>query len=517
MPRRKRSSPPVTAPGIAVQHLQQNFSEIAASPALLVGHVLYAYIQHGRNSAETARRLQPALPHVPQDSLRTRIARLAKAALETDFKKLSDPREFAAFDARCKSAFTVAVNTTPSVASKPPPTTLSDESPKPISPIKTRNSCSQCPVVKRQLGAALREKIALRQQLKGKNKKSSLRVLNQKLKRRGDTITDLKSSLKSLSTDKEKTQLKRKLWRMSSYRRKKRKDDSPGVSVDEFVALQQKNEEMAEEIRTLQHEKMVLEEVLEESRKGEEETKLDKKAYNSQMRMMVYEAIVNQVPTENIHPLIKNFALRFGISLSSVPSRSTIETMVRELGVLSDYQSCSIMLRESDLTLAFDATTQEGRHLNAIQVTTPAQCLVIGVDELPGGTANDYAAHIDSCFNSLAETYSTFTGAKVEEVKEKLVKNTSNTMTDRCAANHAAIAILEKKWGKQLNELYCHLHPLDSMSTVVRTAMKANEGSNISHALFGKDCIAGNVVLAINKLRWVKNIVQYSYYLRICF
>ena len=73
-------------------------------------------------------------------------------------------------------------------------------------------------------------------------------------------------------------------------------------------------------------------------------------------------------------------------------------------------------------------------------------------------------------------------------------------MTDRCVANSAAIRIVDGVWKKTLNELNCHLHPLDSIATSCRTALKKLETT--TGAVFGKDCIAANVVLQVNKLRF---------------
>ena len=55
-------------------------------------------------------------------------------------------------------------------------------------------------------------------------------------------------------------------------------------------------------------------------------------------------------------------------------------------------------------------------------------------------------------------------------------------------------------WGKHLNELNCHLHPLDTIATSCRSALKSLEEKK--GQLYGKDCIAGNIVLQINKFRY---------------
>ena len=67
------------------------------------------------------------------------------------------------------------------------------------------------------------------------------------------------------------------------------------------------------------------------------------------------------------------------------------------------------------------------------------------------------------------------------------------------AANHTAVEMVKEMWGKHLNELNCHLHPLDTIATSCRSAFKSLEESK--GQLYGKDCIAGIIVLQMNKLR----------------
>ncbi len=54
--------------------------------------------------------------------------------------------------------------------------------------------------------------------------------------------------------------------------------------------------------------------------------------------------------------------------------------------------------------------------------------------------------------------------------------------------------------GKSLNELNCHLHPLDTIATATKSAIKQHETER--GKLFGKDCLAGNIVLQVNKFRY---------------
>lgn len=93
------------------------------------------------------------------------------------------------------------------------------------------------------------------------------------------------------------------------------------------------------------------------------------------------------------------------------------------------------------------------------------------------------------------------TKKRVQETREQLINNITNTMSDRCAANHAAIRVVNREWGKTLNKLNCHLHPLDSISSSVRSALKQQEETS-QGKVFGKDCLAANVILQMNKLRY---------------
>ena len=74
-------------------------------------------------------------------------------------------------------------------------------------------------------------------------------------------------------------------------------------------------------------------------------------------------------------------------------------------------------------------------------------------------------------------------------------------MTDRCAENHAALHIISSAWKKSLNEINCHLHPLDSFASACRTALRTlqpHEGKVI-----GNEFLAANLILQVLKLRYM--------------
>ena len=63
----------------------------------------------------------------------------------------------------------------------------------------------------------------------------------------------------------------------------------------------------------------------------------------------------------------------------------------------------------------------------------------------------------------------------LQETKREIVDKIKNSMTDRCAAHHAVLQIVCSHWKKALNELNCHLHPLDSFASASRAALKTLE------------------------------------------
>jgi len=116
-------------------------------------------------------------------------------------------------------------------------------------------------------------------------------------------------------------------------------------------------------------------------------------------------------PKKHISSLIESFSsLRSWITLTDIPHRSTVEAMVRELRAISDRQTAETILGNWDCTLGFDATTQEGIHLNSIHITTQGDCYVIAADKLAGGTAEDYHIHFCDSIDNLANAYCYFHG-----------------------------------------------------------------------------------------------------------
>ena len=137
-------------------------------------------------------------------------------------------------------------------------------------------------------------------------------------------------------------------------------------------------------------------------------------------------------------------------------------------------------------------------------MTTEDRCLVVALDELPGGTARDYADHVVKSVEHLASVHCVFNEISEEVTPMKDVYKTMSThitcsLTNRAAANHAAIRIINEKFGTILVEVNCHLHPLDTIASKSKSTLKLLETSKSK--LFSSGCRAEKVILAMNKMR----------------
>ena len=92
-----------------------------------------------------------------------------------------------------------------------------------------------------------------------------------------------------------------------------------------------------------------------------------------------------------------------------------------------------------------------------------------------GGTAADYVQHIIESVDQQARMYSDFHKQDYQDSRQSIIDNISNTLTDRVASNHAAIEIVKEAWDKHLNKLNCYFHPLETVASSCRTALKGME------------------------------------------
>ncbi|XP_065654429.1 uncharacterized protein LOC136081029 [Hydra vulgaris] len=183
--------------------------------------------------------------------------------------------------------------------------------------------------------------------------------------------------------------------------------------------------------------------------------------------------LVCQVPTHSVPTLLSKLGERTGYRFSHIRHRTTVEQIMHELGVISDLLTAEIAFSTKNLTLGFDTTTQEGVHVNVVHLTTESVCMVVAIDQLPGGTAYDYQSHITKSVDNLAKLYSGFYQLQFTDVRSTIIGNITNKMSDRVATNHATVTKLNHFWQKSLKELKCNLHSLDTMTSSCKSLLKS--------------------------------------------
>ena len=525
--KKKRQANPKAELGIGRKHVMENFGELPEIQNIKNGHVIQIYLTVGGNKsrAATVRFLEERFLSV---TLRSDLNACIKKVMDhySKLHKLTENSEFSKLRDLCDEPFEISV-TCRSQSPEEPSTPVATTSATPVACVSTTpliwsTRSHDCNTPRK---ARLRHLLKFVTNQKKKYQaectklKASLKtpskVINQCIKRKigiiekqNIKIRDLNRKLAAKEDDCDLRKTKVQLRKLQSahkklLKRKKNKSTmkTPDASSAEVEKLQTQLHEKVDTIRYLEDQTLSLEQSLEMTSKST--ARSDGKSYSTAMRMKVFDCLVNHVPTANIPTLIKQLSKRDGHEkdCQDVPHRSTVEMMARELGAIAELQTAEVVMENKNCTLGFDATTQEGTHINEIHFTTKELCVCAAVEELSGGTAEDYASHISNTVNSMAQTYCYFNKMKsYQDVRSAIIDNISNTMSDRCAANHAALRLVASEWSKTLNELNCHLHPLDSIASATRGALKKQEESRGN--LYGKECRAANIIQQMSKLRY---------------
>ena len=67
-----------------------------------------------------------------------------------------------------------------------------------------------------------------------------------------------------------------------------------------------------------------------------------------------------------IPTLIQQSLIRTEQKPDNIPQRSAVELMATELGAISELQTAETIIENDNVTVGFDATTQEGVHINEL-------------------------------------------------------------------------------------------------------------------------------------------------------
>ena len=99
----------------------------------------------------------------------------------------------------------------------------------------------------------------------------------------------------------------------------------------------------------------------------------------------------------------------------------------------------------------------------------------------------------------LAETYAGWVGEDTEDATSCIKGKVSSTLSDRVAVNHCVTERMKETFNQDIIELHCNVHPLDSIASKTRSALKQ---TGVKGQLFGKDCALVNLIHSLSKLRY---------------
>ena len=126
------------------------------------------------------------------------------------------------------------------------------------------------------------------------------------------------------------------------------KDDYQKAKIT-LETLISKNDKNAE-IQILQNELLILKEEVEQTQHNVQNTRYAK-VYTTDIRALIYDMLVCNVPTHSVPSLLHKIGEFTGYQFTEIPHRTTVEQMMRELGVISDLQTAEIAIATKNLTL----------------------------------------------------------------------------------------------------------------------------------------------------------------------
>ena len=324
-------------PGVTTKFLSDNFSSLPGTENFLNGHVLFLFITCSRKRGLTVKKLLSLIiPPVPQNQVVTVRERLAAGVKRVvsqtldKYKNLSNANQLQVFDDICRKKFSFDVHASPSASASKPgtskvPCAKSPEKPKPKSPKKTRQTekCKSCrnyrTTLKNMELKYKQKQLGAKNMTANKKKKNAVKVLNQTIKRRDAKIQQLKETFEASTVGQDLLNTKLALSSVEKKHKKLKRANKikkAGLTKrlsEEFEqtksALKSQLAEKDEEICSLQHENLVLEEQVRGLQAQSKEVKADGKSFSSNMRMMVFDAVINQVPTNNIPKMLESFQL----------------------------------------------------------------------------------------------------------------------------------------------------------------------------------------------------------------
>ena len=176
-----------------------------------------------------------------------------------------------------------------------------------------------------------------------------------------------------------------------------------------------------EEIKSLKSQVAYTENQLLEHDKENIVDTIDGNQFDSKTRKCILFCLEKNVAQHHASSIVE-FIVRemTGKTVTKLPKRSTIQNIARESSIVSNIQTGHIMSESTNVTMAWDATTISGTHMNEVHVMTPYGPFILDVSEVPGARATDYVTNIKEILADISNQYSQCYDKNPAEVKKQI-------------------------------------------------------------------------------------------------
>ena len=189
-----------------------------------------------------------------------------------------------------------------------------------------------------------------------------------------------------------------------------------------------------------------------------------------------------------------------------VPSVETINTIAREMKILSQVQAAEVLESVDFATLSWDGTDCEGKKLNEVHMSVSTSDGIVSyllqIAQVPGGTTDDNVDAIITSITDVANVYAEWTNRDPSDVFQEIIKKFKSAVTDRVNVNGAVLRALESRWNTSILKLNCQVHPQDLIAKCSRDALKLDDKNNsITSTVHGSSAIADNLMRGIHRFQ----------------
>ena len=145
---------------------------------------------------------------------------------------------------------------------------------------------------------------------------------------------------------------------------------------------------------------------------------------------------------------------------------------------------------------------KDGIHINCVLLATKDCTHVVSIERLAGGTAHDYARHINNSIDHWGFVFSLVRDLEVDKCCTDIKSKMKSSLSDRAPVNPASISLLKNAWNSNIIELSCNLHPLEIFASKVRETLVHHEDNEAKNWFKGTGCLAWKIILNINSVRY---------------